>query len=191
MPKVIDHDDMRRRLLDAAGALFATRGYAAAGMRDLAAAAGVSTGTLYHYFPDKKALFTRLVERNVEGDLADLEAALGATPGGAAARLEPFLALVRDAEATLQLQSAVLVEYARLARAGDVTARAPLRTAHERYATALARLLGVSCARAELLLHAVTGLLLQRFTDAGATPFEPVERQLRALFATPEPVEAP
>ena len=52
MPKQVDHEDMRHKLLDAAGALFAARGYAASGMRDLAAAAGVSTGSLYHYFPD-------------------------------------------------------------------------------------------------------------------------------------------
>ncbi len=55
-----------------------------------------------------------------------------------------------------------------------------------RYVAALARLLDVSRARAELILHAVTGLLLQRFTDGRVTPFAPLERQLRALCAPPE-----
>lgn len=64
---------------------------------------------------------------------------------------------------------------------------APLRQAHSRYAAALARLLGVSKDRAVLVLHAVSGLLLQRFTDGGATPFAPVERQLRAIVSVPEP----
>ena len=186
MPKQIDHDDMRKTLLDAAGTLFAVRGYAASGMRDLAAAAGVSTGSLYHYFPDKRALFEQLVERTVDGDLAELEATLAAVPEGTTRRLDAFLERVRRGEEDLQLQSAVLVEYARLARAEEGISLDASRKAHVRYAAALARLLGVSRARAGLILHAITGLLLQRFTDGGATPFAPLERQLRTLCATPE-----
>jgi AcrR family transcriptional regulator len=186
MPKRIDHDDMRQKLLDAAAELFATRGYAATGMRELAAAAGVSTGTLYHYFPDKRSLFERLVARTVDGDLADLEVALAAVPACVSDRLEAFLGLVRESEAVLQLQSAVLVEYARLAGSDGAMSLAFTRTAHERYAEALARLLDVSRDRADLVLHAVTGLLVQRFADGGATPVEPMERQLRALCAAPD-----
>jgi AcrR family transcriptional regulator len=186
MPKRVDHDDMRKRLLDAAGEVFAARGYAATGMRDLAAAAGVSTGTLYHYFDDKRTLFEQLVERTVDADLADLDAALGSLPCSVIARLDAFLALVRESEELLQLQSAVLVEYARLARDEQGVSLAPSRAAYLRYAAALARLLGVSQDRAELLLHAVGGVLLQRFTDGGATPFAPLERQLRALCAMEE-----
>ena len=92
MPKVVDHDAMRSRLLDAAGELFAARGYAATGMRELAAAAGVSTGSLYHYFPDKRALFEQLVERTVEADLAELEEALGPLPRSAPVRRADSLA---------------------------------------------------------------------------------------------------
>jgi AcrR family transcriptional regulator len=186
MPKVVDHDAMRSRLLDAAGELFAARGYAATGMRELAASAGVSTGSLYHYFPDKRALFEQLVERTVEADLAELEEALGPLPRSAPVRLDAFLKLVRKSEDTLQLQSAVLVEYARLARTEEGVSLTPSRAAHVRYASALARLLGVSQGRADLVLHAVAGLLLQRFSDGGATPFAPLERQLRAFCASEE-----
>jgi AcrR family transcriptional regulator len=132
MPKQVDHEDMRNKLLDAAGALFASRGYAASGMRDLAAAAGVSTGSLYHYFPDKRALFEQLVERTVDGDLADLEAVLAAVPASTPVRLDAFLELVRSGEEELQLQSAVLVEYARLARAEEGISLDASRKAHTR-----------------------------------------------------------
>ena len=177
---------MRQQLLDVASRVFAARGYAATGMRDLAAAAGVSTGSLYHYFPDKRTLFEQLVEQTVDADLAHLEEALGSAPRSTPERLEVFLALVRESEDDLQLQSALLVEYARLARAEPGTSLTPSRTAHLRYVTSLARLLGVSQERANLVLHSVVGLLLQRFTDAGTTPFEPLERQLRAFCATSE-----
>ncbi|MCE2903031.1 MAG: TetR/AcrR family transcriptional regulator [Gemmatimonas sp.] len=186
MPKLVDHDAMRAALLDAAAALFAARGYAATGMRDLAEAARVSTGTLYHYFADKRTLFEHLVERTVARDVAELAAVLDAQPAEPLPRLEAFLALVQRDEADLQQQAAVLVEYARLHREEGGQALAPLREAHRRYAAALGRLLGVSSDRANLLLHAVSGLLLQRFTDGNATPFAPVVRQLRTLFTHPE-----
>jgi AcrR family transcriptional regulator len=186
MPRAVDHDAMRTRLLTVAAEVFAARGYAATGMRDLAAAAGVSTGSLYHYFPDKRSLFERLVERTVDADLVDLEQALGSAPPSVLARLERFFALLKKNEGELQLQSAVLVEFARLAHLEGGASLASSRAAYERYATALARLLGVTQERAELIILSVSGCLLQRFTDGGATPFEPLERQLRALCSTKE-----
>jgi AcrR family transcriptional regulator len=49
-------DDKRRRILDAALRVFAARGYEGTSVPDVADAAGVGTGTLYHYFRDKEAL---------------------------------------------------------------------------------------------------------------------------------------
>jgi AcrR family transcriptional regulator len=49
-------DDKRRRILDAALAMFAQRGYHGTSVPDVAAAAAVSTGTLYHYFEHKEQL---------------------------------------------------------------------------------------------------------------------------------------
>jgi len=53
-------DDKRRRVLDAALEMFADRGYHGTAMPDVAAAAGVATGTLYHYFEDKAGLVNEL-----------------------------------------------------------------------------------------------------------------------------------
>jgi len=47
----------RRRLIDTARELFATKGYDATSVDDLLAGAGVSKGALYHHFRDKQALF--------------------------------------------------------------------------------------------------------------------------------------
>jgi AcrR family transcriptional regulator len=49
-------DDKRRRILDAALRVFAAHGYDGTSVPDVAEAAGVGTGTLYHYFRDKEAL---------------------------------------------------------------------------------------------------------------------------------------
>ena len=52
----------RRQVLDAALRLFSTQGYRATSVRDIAEAAGVSTGNLYHHFPDKEAIFKTLLD---------------------------------------------------------------------------------------------------------------------------------
>lgn len=49
-------DDKRRRILDAALKVFAQRGFHGTAVPDVAAAARVSTGTLYYYFDDKEQL---------------------------------------------------------------------------------------------------------------------------------------
>src|SRR5690348_15389287 len=62
MPKLVDHASYRKQLLAQCFDLFAQRGYSVLTMRQIAEALNVSTGTLYHYFPTKEALFQQLVE---------------------------------------------------------------------------------------------------------------------------------
>jgi len=53
----------RAQILRAALKLFSTRGYHGTSVRDIAAAARVSTGNVYHQFPDKESLFNTLLEQ--------------------------------------------------------------------------------------------------------------------------------
>jgi len=50
-------------VLDAGLALFSTQGYRATTLREIAARAGLSVGNIYHHFPDKHAIYQRLIER--------------------------------------------------------------------------------------------------------------------------------
>lgn len=59
----------------AAGRVFRTRGFAAAGMRDIAVAAGLSPGNLYHYFRGKDELLFFCQDRSLDRLLAALAAA--------------------------------------------------------------------------------------------------------------------
>lgn len=52
----------RRQILDSALLLFSTQGYRATSTRDIAREAGISTGALYHQFPDKEMIFNALLE---------------------------------------------------------------------------------------------------------------------------------
>jgi AcrR family transcriptional regulator len=60
MPKIVDHKEYRRTLLDKAVVTFSEKNYADVSMRDIASDLEVSTGTLYHYFPSKQELFCAL-----------------------------------------------------------------------------------------------------------------------------------
>jgi AcrR family transcriptional regulator len=52
----------RRVVLDAALDLFSHQGYRGTSVREIADAAGVSTGNVYHHFPDKETIFQTLIQ---------------------------------------------------------------------------------------------------------------------------------
>ncbi|MFD9701827.1 TetR/AcrR family transcriptional regulator [Lentzea sp. NPDC059081] len=56
MPKLVDHAERRREILEVTWRLIATRGPDAATMREIARQAGYANGALAHYFPSKEAL---------------------------------------------------------------------------------------------------------------------------------------
>ena len=59
-----------QELVAAALDLFVERGYAATRLEDVAAAAGVSKGTVYLYFANKEELFKSVVRENLVPALA-------------------------------------------------------------------------------------------------------------------------
>ena len=56
----------RRLVLDAALKLFSKQGFRGTSVREVANAAGVSIGNLYHHFPDKEAIFRTLIDEYQE-----------------------------------------------------------------------------------------------------------------------------
>lgn len=69
-PPASDSADTRRTIIDSARRLFAERGYGAVTNRDVADAAGVTTGALYHYVESKLDLYVEVhrdLQRHVYG----------------------------------------------------------------------------------------------------------------------------
>ena len=60
-------DERREQILAAAATVFASNGYAGTKIYDIAAAAEMSKGLVYHYFAGKDAVFVTLVRRAVQG----------------------------------------------------------------------------------------------------------------------------
>jgi AcrR family transcriptional regulator len=71
MPKIVDHDERRREILEATWRVIAQYGIEAATVREIAREAGYSNGVLSHYFTNKeeilisahKLAFQRVYER--------------------------------------------------------------------------------------------------------------------------------
>ena len=67
-------DQTRERLLDAAQAIFMKKGFVAASVEDIAAAAGYTRGAFYSNFGSKSELFLELLRRDHEVMQAELQA---------------------------------------------------------------------------------------------------------------------
>jgi TetR/AcrR family acrAB operon transcriptional repressor len=92
MPRRTKEDALatRHALLDAAELLFQQRGVSRTSLQDIAQAAGVTRGAVYHHFADKAALFDAMMER-VRLPLEDAELQAATTPEQAWAALETML----------------------------------------------------------------------------------------------------
>ncbi|WP_197029199.1 TetR/AcrR family transcriptional regulator [Alicyclobacillus macrosporangiidus] len=79
-------DERKEQILAAAAKVFARNGFVGTRVDDIASAAGVSKGLIYHYFGGKEEIFNTLVDRAVRGTIHLYQHAFG-LPGSAAERL--------------------------------------------------------------------------------------------------------
>ncbi len=77
----------RQKVLDAARALFAERGYDPATIRDIAREAGMSTGAVFANFQDKAELFEAVYSEELAGQAEAFRAGADQVQGSARARL--------------------------------------------------------------------------------------------------------
>lgn len=85
----------RDKILDAAEALFARRGYAAVGMSEIAEAVGLSKSSLFHHFPTKAQLYAATADRILRVMEAALTTALAAG-GSPVQRLDRWIDTIAD-----------------------------------------------------------------------------------------------
>jgi AcrR family transcriptional regulator len=85
----------RDEILRAAAGLFATEGYRSTSMREVAAAAGILAGSLYHHFPSKEAIAVELVEQ-YQADLDRAVRDFGPGGAGPVAALRAFARVIAE-----------------------------------------------------------------------------------------------
>ncbi|RWM11189.1 TetR/AcrR family transcriptional regulator [Mesorhizobium sp.] len=111
MPRIVKHPELRREeLLNHAQALFLTHGYDKASLNDVIAAAGISKGAFYHYFPSKEALLEALAERFARQALAGVQDVLADPALDPLGRLNALLAKSRQAKIETAAEAWALFE---------------------------------------------------------------------------------
>jgi AcrR family transcriptional regulator len=76
----VSNEKRRDELIAVGLELFSARAYDEVSIGDLASAAGVSKGLLYHYFPSKRDLYVALIRAAVE-EMREVTAPRGGSPG--------------------------------------------------------------------------------------------------------------
>ena len=78
---------IHRKILDVGARLYSERGFAATSIRDLADAAGISSSTIYHHFPNKQAVLYEILRSFMENFIAEINPVLTRTDLGPTARI--------------------------------------------------------------------------------------------------------
>jgi len=82
--------EKKQRIIEAAFTLFGQAGFRNTSMNDIAREAGIATGSLYTYFPDKEILFEETINHGWDEVIQEISANLAA-PGDFLVRFNDFL----------------------------------------------------------------------------------------------------
>ncbi|HEY9887550.1 MAG TPA: TetR/AcrR family transcriptional regulator [Candidatus Obscuribacterales bacterium] len=167
MPKIVDRDRYRQELLSHCLALFADKGFRAVTMRQIAASVGVSTGTLYHYFPDKESIFVQLVKENCEKDVAEFFAQVPAE-GDVGTKLRRVMAFFLDHLAAYQQEVLIWVDFHQHCRHTHHPEGTVLQQFWQHTHGQLTAYLALPPEQVSVILTFMDGLLLQCLYDHSA-----------------------
>ncbi|MEA5616360.1 TetR/AcrR family transcriptional regulator [Cronbergia sp. UHCC 0137] len=160
MPKIVDHEQYRKELLGKCFDLFAQKGYGSITMRQIAQGLGVSTGTLYHYFPSKQALFEQLAEEICQQDVSLAMEELGEGKSLTEAMEALGRYLVKNEEYFIKW-TYLWVDFCQHQESKEVVG--VHKRTHERYQKAVCDFLGIEDpVVASFVLSFIDGLLLGR-----------------------------
>lgn len=162
MPKIVDHDQYRKELLSKCFDLFAQKGYGSITMRQISQGLKVSTGTLYHYFPSKQALFEQLVEEISQQDVsaALLELEGSQTLNESMEALGRYL--VKNEDYFIKW-TYIWVDFCQHQDSKNMLGSTVFRRANKRYQQAACDFLGIQdMVLASFVLSFVNGLILEK-----------------------------
>ena len=81
MPKIVNHEETRGKILDKCFELFSRKGFANVTIKEIAKELNISAGMLYHYFPAKREILESLFTHARIKDIDELSNEIGETAG--------------------------------------------------------------------------------------------------------------
>lgn len=181
MPKIIDHEAYREKLLHQYFEMFAHQGYLDVTMRQITEELGVSTGTLYHYFPSKKALLEQLFHmasrRDSSAVLDDIQA-----DDPIEKRLQVFVDYVRDNEKYFQDIVLLSVDYYRFSESQEFFA--VMTEADKYYGNTFVEGLQLEPELALVANIFLNGLVYHRLVFPDTVPFDELAHHFQKMFVS-------
>ncbi len=182
MPKIVDREEFRRKLLHKSFELFAQKGYASITMRQIAEDLGVSTGTLYHYFSSKEALFLQLVEEQTQQDILNF-LAVASNIETLAERIEAIIDFVSKHQDYFFSQTVVCIDFYQQHGRGNTVHNEILRKSWEDTRVAIADYLQIQDLEvADFVLTFIYGLITERLYMCDRVPFEQQGLMLKKML---------
>ncbi|MBE9165504.1 MULTISPECIES: TetR/AcrR family transcriptional regulator [Microcoleaceae] len=183
MPKIVDRELYRKELLNKSFELFAEKGYSSVTMREIASGIGVSTGTLYHYFPSKESLFEQLIEYLSYEDTKEEELAELGNPPTLGERIEEMMNHLAKNEDYIMKSLLIMFDFCQNKNRQDIDNNHALQQAGKRYEEAVCCYLGVSDpAIAIFIINSVDGLLVRRFYQGERISFSEQANLLKEML---------
>ena len=162
MPKIVDHDQYRQELLMKSFDLFAQKSYSSITMRQLAQGIGVSTGTLYHYFASKEALFLQLTEELEQQNVMHFLAEAG-NPPTLRERIESLFQFVAKHEDHIGKQTLLWIDFCQHNDWSDSSTKEKFKEVDEQTILALADYMQITDrVIVDLIFNLLYGLMLRR-----------------------------
>jgi AcrR family transcriptional regulator len=187
MPKIVDHELYRKELLNKCFEIFAEKGYSSVTMREIASGIGVSTGTLYHYFPSKDSLFEQLIEyvsyENTKEEV--LEAALAelSNPSTLAERIEKMMECIAQDQDLMLKDMLITFDFCQQKTRQEIETNQAIQKAGKRYEDTVCCFLGISDpAVAIFIVNYVDGLIARRFYQGERISFAEQANLLKEML---------
>lgn len=188
MPKIVDKDAMRERILDAAERAFHRDGITQVRMVDIATELSVAKGTIYLYFPSRAELISALVTRFFKSAKNPLAAAPPAPS------LEAFQTMILQMVTASSPDESTLLRFFSIF--GAELKNPDINTPLAAYFDMLADALGAELSRlspnmpdhtqiARTLVSVIDGLMLHRGLFGHNADIDTTKRLIAAILSSP------
>ena len=180
MPKIVDHEQYRRELLGKSFDLFAQYGFSKVSMRQIAEELGVSTGTLYHYFSNKEAMFQQMFDEMGRHDILNISTQFKEQTS-ISDPLEFLFDYISKNEAYFVKLLSLLFDFYQ--NTGSNSDDRVLKRVAENYRRAISELLGIDDPEMGALIFGfINGLVVQRLVDPKKISFKKQVRLFKHMI---------
>lgn len=182
MPKVVDHQKMRTQLAEIVCWSITHNGLENTTLRELAKAAGCTTGLITHYFPNKNALLIAAIKYATSNQLTRMEKAAKQNPLDLLSIFSRNLLLLEDDKIAMNVwlalwnQSSINTELAAVQR--EIHREYLVFFQHTLTTASVVSDKETALAQSERLLAFINGISIQVLQDINHWP---VDRQVREL----------